>query len=785
MGELLNKKIQDLENELKWYRDTYEKRRLIGIIKDRIQNNLKKFLSVSFFKNEIKKKKRQIFRDRAVENISSNFLNPAIENKPQESPSADPFVASNEVEKAPPAPEISGNKKFEEVIVNFPKNRQEKGISFKQIKHFFQKRNDQPFKNETIKKPVDIIVPIYNGLHFLEILVPQILKNSDLPYQLILINDCSPDKGIVPFLSKYESEKNITVINNEKNLGFTGSVNKALNLCKNDVVILNTDTEVPPNWLSRLFYPIFTDARVGSVTPFSNCATIASFPKYDDNEIFENLSTDRLDGIFEKSIHPISIEIPTGVGFCMAMSRAALNNVGVLDEENFPKGYGEEVDWCRRIKKSGFKNVHLPNLFIYHKHGGSFSEEAKKTLSRDHQLRLEKLHPDFMPDVRHFFEYSIQNSVRQFLLLQTISNIALKNIVYLDHELGGGANAYTENFITDNKDENLVICVTYIHPLHNPQKRYAIRFYYKEYSNVFTVESLDDLVNFFDYIKIDDLIIGSLITHENLGDVMKAIKRITKKQTCHTSYLIHDYHSICPQFTLMYQGNTFCNIPDYNKCSTCNIKENVHPVLLNKDYTTLKEYRKVWEEFLSTTVQTITCFSISVKRLLLKTYPLMEEKKINVIPHAVKEYRPINIAVIGNIHSRHKGGEIVLEMAKILEREGNPNNARIIVLGELGHEFNHHGIQKSGAYQRHNLYDLIRQNYIDVILIPSICPETFSYTTAEAIISDLPVFSFDLGGQADQVRNFEKGHIIDEMTAEKTLETIAKYMQEKRKKNIK
>src|SRR5690606_30499657 len=40
---------------------------------------------------------------------------------------------------------------------------------------------------------VDIIVPVYNGLEYIQKLVPQILERSDLPFNLFIIDDCSPD----------------------------------------------------------------------------------------------------------------------------------------------------------------------------------------------------------------------------------------------------------------------------------------------------------------------------------------------------------------------------------------------------------------------------------------------------------------------------------------------------------------------------------------------------------------------------------------------------------------
>ncbi len=724
--------ISTLKNELQWYRATYETRSLLGIIKDRLI---------------------RVFKKKAPEKPIRTDSNKGIQ---------------------------SFERHKSDYIFFYPKNKKEKLIEFHKIKPFFYKGNEEIWSSYT-KKEVDIVIPIYNGLHFLKILLPQIFERSDIPFRLLLINDCSPDKEIIPFLESFNSKKNVIIINNATNLGFTGSVNKALKETKNDVVLLNTDTEVPINWLSRLFNPIFTDPKVATVTPFSNCATIASFPNYDDNPIFENLNVQQLDDLFKSFVKPGSIEMPTGVGFCMAISKSALESVGLLDEENFPKGYGEEVDWCMRAKNKGLKNVFVPNLFVYHKHGGSFDSATKKSLSASHQKTLDSLYPQFPTEVADFVELSIQNHVRNFLLLLTCSKLATQTIVYFDHELGGGANLYTDNFISDNKADKLIICVSFIHPHSNTKKQYAIRYYYKEHHNAIHINSLNELEDFFEYLQIHEVIIGSLITHENLKDIINSIKKIIAFQKCKSKYLVHDYHSICANFNLMYQGEKFCNIPDFKTCSTCKIREVVEPVLINKDFVSVQNHREVLGVFLDNDIDKIVCFSPSSKTLLIKAYPFLDDLKIQIVPHKVKEYRPINIGVIGSIHSKAKGGEIVHHIAKILEKERNPHNIRIIVFGEVGAQFDHHMIQKSGTYDRHYLYDLILKNYIDVILIPSICSETFSYTTTEAIMTGLPLFCFNLGGQADQVKNYANGHIIEELTPEATLKIITNYINNTRK----
>ena len=54
---------------------------------------------------------------------------------------------------------------------------------------------------------VDIIIPVYNGYDDLQLCMPSVLKHTDLTkHRLILINDCSPDERIAPYLDSFAGE---------------------------------------------------------------------------------------------------------------------------------------------------------------------------------------------------------------------------------------------------------------------------------------------------------------------------------------------------------------------------------------------------------------------------------------------------------------------------------------------------------------------------------------------------------------------------------------------------
>lgn len=108
---------------------------------------------------------------------------------------------------------------------------------------------------------VDIIIPVYNGYDDLQLCMPSVLKHTDLTkHRLILINDCSPDERIAPYLDSFAGE-HILVLHNEKNMGFSANVNKGMAQSEDrDVLLLNSDTIVTAGWLDKTS-PVHTGKR--------------------------------------------------------------------------------------------------------------------------------------------------------------------------------------------------------------------------------------------------------------------------------------------------------------------------------------------------------------------------------------------------------------------------------------------------------------------------------------------------------------------------------------------
>src|SRR5204862_3494300 len=140
--------------------------------------------------------------------------------------------------------------------------------------------------------------------------------------------------------------------------GGVRAATRGIAAAEHDVLLLNGDTQVTAGWLEKLARAAASNPATASVTPFSNSATICSIPRWlESNALPAGYSLDRFAALVEHCAVPEFPRLPTGVGFCILLARAALERVGAFDETRFGWGYGEEVDWCLRARAAGF--VHL------------------------------------------------------------------------------------------------------------------------------------------------------------------------------------------------------------------------------------------------------------------------------------------------------------------------------------------------------------------------------------------------------------------------------------------
>ena len=253
---------------------------------------------------------------------------------------------------------------------------------------------------------VAVVVPVFKGLEVTQVCLASVQAAAgSVPAEVIVINDASPEPALADYCRRFCAESGSHLIEHDTNLGFVRSVNEGMQAAgQADVILLNSDTEVPPRWLERVMTLADQYPDAASITPFSNNATICSYPHFClDNPIVSGHDVSSLDQLVSSANAGEVVELPTGVGFCMYLRRAALDEIGDFDEAAFGRGYGEENDWCMRASAAGWRHLLCGDLFVFHAGGASFGQDAKD-LQASAMAVLESRYPDYNKQVAQFVE---------------------------------------------------------------------------------------------------------------------------------------------------------------------------------------------------------------------------------------------------------------------------------------------------------------------------------------------------------------------------------------------
>lgn len=642
---------------------------------------------------------------------------------------------------------------------------------------------------------VDIIIPVFNGLGMLQRCMESVLRNSSKCH-LVLVDDASTDVAVWPYLAGICGipERSITAecVRDDVNQGFVGTVNRGLRMTTHDVVILNTDTEVPPHWLERLMAPIVADPeRVASMTPMSNCAAVCSFPETQkDNELFLGLAPDVIDSYFARWGRSNPVDIPTGVGYCMAMSRKALDVVGDFDQATFGCGYGEESDWCMRAGRAGFHNVAVANLFVYHKHGESFPTEEKSRLLAERQRIVETRYPEM---VRQLLQFDRKDPLRAdraalawVIALSEPRDVANHAVVDIDMGDAVGGSIEYRRWLVHNIVSRGGRVVQFLGIVRSHAIRVVIEGPRGSVQFLLDEASEPDIGALIGAAGVSDILVNGLITYAHPDDV--AAQLTSRSET--KVFAVHDYTTCCPSYTLLNSRGIYCHgETDLDVCGRCLGTPAMRGSLLVP--VTTKSDMARWRHAmrgLLDSCSSVVCFSADSEHQLQHVYPGIS--RVKVIEHTLREpasfiRKEINrgtgelvVATIGGMFSA-KGHDIISKATILASARKLP--VQFCCIGQWAQ---HAGalvarngrLRVTGAYRREDLPRLLEESGASLVMFPSICPEPFSYTTSEAIFLGYPVVCFDLGAPAERVHTFDCGMAVKNISAEGMLDALERIL---------
>ena len=335
--------------------------------------------------------------------------------------------------------------------------------------------------------------------------------------------------------------------------------------------------------------------------------------------------------------------------------------------------------------------------------------------------------------------------------------------LYVAHHYGGGSAAYLRQRI--NEQKGLSICVKY-----SASFCFLLELYQDgEMLESTTLPNLTSLQEWLLGLGLELVVINGLICWPHVGRALEMLRALKAARSCKLVHLLHDYHCLNPRFDLLDVEGRFA--PD----ASAEVGDYVSDLqeLCCCDRLDLDAWRESWGGFFNEVVDEVVAFSESSRELFTRVYPQALDKVV-VCPHVCPALRPayvpphegLRIACLGLMNA-NKGAAIVRELAQLIEHDPQVS---LIIVGSMDNA--PEGVLCTGSYKRDELPLIMEANAVDVVLVPSICPETFSYTTQEAMLMGLPVACFELGAPAERVSQYVKGIIIPEMTAICALECI-------------
>jgi len=614
---------------------------------------------------------------------------------------------------------------------------------------------------------IDIVVPVYNAADDVRVCVASVLAHLRPDVRVVLIDDASPDARIAQFFAELETRAHpqVMLLRNERNLGFTGTANRGMELSRADVVLLNSDTIVTAGWLDAIMHCAATDARIGTITPFTNNAEICSFPRFcEDNPWPRGADPEPVRAAIAAVAVPTYPDLPTGVGFCLYLRRALLDDVGVFDMA-FGMGYGEENDLCLRAARAGWRNVLADNAFVVHTGGRSF-EGQKGELGVRNMALLDERHPHYHDMVRGYIAADPLRPLRDAAQMRLAADAAPgRGVLHVIHHHGGGTETHVRALIAGSRERwrhYLAIAV---------DDRWQVEEHRAD-SAVVTFE-LDrgPQESWRDFVGGVCATFGIALIHVHHMSACRAgILTALADLPVPYIYTLHDLYVACPTITFNGADGMYCGAQvDTAVCTRCLAAQ---PAF---DGVDIGAWRTQHHAFLRRAAFLIAP-SQWTAQTLVRYFP---DCAATVIPHGSPDglaARPPGartavmlpdddiptVAVLGAI-GPDKGARRLERLAQLARARGAA--VRFVLIGYM--DFQHGPWQSDdsvftvhGRYATADLPALLAHYRVALVLYPSAGPETFSYTLTEAWAAGRPVLVPPIGALAERVRDSGAGWIM-------------------------
>ena len=607
------------------------------------------------------------------------------------------------------------------------------------------------------QRRVLVVIPVYLGLEETLDCVACVLAAKTAVEDVLVVVDGSPDRELVTKLAELAASGEFQLDPRPANLGFPAACNAGLRAAAGrDVVLLNSDTLVPPGWIQDLRAAVYSAADIGTATPFSNAATIFSYPATEwSNPIPDLAATCAMAELAREANSGSAVEVPTAHGFCMYIRAECLNDTGLFREDVFGQGYGEENDFSLRARHLGWRHVAAAGSFVGHREGVSFGA-AKKELTKRNLVTMNRLHPGYDELIKKWSKAEPLFAARRRmdLLRWRRDQTNREAVLIVSHDRGGGVLLRVNERVAQIDREGMRALVL------RPEARGIAVSAGDEaaYPNlVFPAAPATELMEF---------LRGSQIAwaeiHHFLGYNPALIETLTCAYPVY-DVILHDYAWYCPRITLTARDDRYCGEPDVRQCALCvadygsNLEEDIVPADLHlRSLRLLRAAREIVAPSQDTARRYIRRFGIKVRNQAwqdesgrLQLRPLLKP------PGAIRR-----IAVVGAI-SAQKGYDLLLQTARFVAARKLPLEFVVVGFTADDDRLLATGVVKiTGPYEKSEAEAVIRAQEADFAFLPAQCPETWSYVLTEIWRAGLPVIALDIGAPAERIKARQGGVVV-------------------------
>lgn len=254
---------------------------------------------------------------------------------------------------------------------------------------------------------IDIVVCVHNALDDVKQCLESVARARGSDRQKLIVIDDGSDEPTATYLREFAGNAPWVELHRSDNpRGYTKAANHGLEVSSGELaILLNSDTIVTDGWAEKMADAVFSTPGAGIVGPMSNAASYQSLPDIEGkdgqtaiNELPAGVTAEDMNLRCEEwTVAGVLPRVLLVHGFCFGVTREAIQKIGLFDEESFPRGFGEENDYCFRAADAGIDLVVATHTYVFHEKSKSYGEgraplaaAGSKTLRNIHGHRRVK-----------------------------------------------------------------------------------------------------------------------------------------------------------------------------------------------------------------------------------------------------------------------------------------------------------------------------------------------------------------------------------------------------------